>query len=83
MEDDRVGAVPLLDDLQALVDLAAEVRVGEVVTDERGPHGSAEFFQRLVGRVFRPAARERRRTCSDSAIPRRSAVAYLTSWSYC
>ena len=32
-----VGGVPVLDDLQAGVDLAAELRIGDVVAGEDGP----------------------------------------------
>jgi len=58
VEDDGVGAVPVLDDLEAVVDLASEVGVGEVVADERGADGAAELFERLVGGVLGAAAGE-------------------------
>ncbi len=48
----------MLDNLQAVVDLAAQLGLGKVVADERGPHGAAEFFERLVGRVLGAAAGE-------------------------
>jgi hypothetical protein len=50
--DDAVGAVPVLDDLQAVVDLAAQLGACEVVADERAPYGSAELFEGLVGGVL-------------------------------
>ena len=52
------GAVPVLDNLEAVVDLASEVGVGEVVADERGADGAAELFERLVGGVLGAAAGE-------------------------
>src|ERR1035437_1004736 len=51
-----VGGVPVLDDLQAGVDLAAQLRVGEVVAGEDGPDGPAEFLQGEVDRVLGAAA---------------------------
>src|SRR5258708_11900338 len=47
-----VGGVPVLDDLQAGVDLAAELRVGEVVAGEDWSHGPAEIFQGEVDGVL-------------------------------
>jgi hypothetical protein len=38
------------------VDLAAELRVGEVVAGEDGPYGPAEFLQGEVDRVLGTAA---------------------------
>ncbi len=58
VEDDGVGAVPVLDDLEAVVDLAPQRGVGEVVADERGADGAAEFLERLVGGVLGAAAGE-------------------------
>jgi len=58
VEDDAVGAVPVLDDLQAVMDLAAQLGAGEVVADERGPDGAAELLERLVGGVLGAAAGE-------------------------
>jgi hypothetical protein len=58
VEDDGVGAVPVLDDLQAVVDFAAQLGAGEVVADERGSDGAAELFECLVGRVVGAAAGE-------------------------
>ena len=51
-------ALPVLDDLQSLVDLAAELLVGEVVADEDRADRSAEFFECLVGGVLGAAAGE-------------------------
>jgi hypothetical protein len=81
--DDPVTGVSLLDDLQPAVDLAAHVGIGEVVTGEDRAHRPAELLQRDVGGCLGPPRVNRRRTCSDSAVPSRSAVAYLTIWSYC
>lgn len=53
-----VGGVPALHDLEPVVDLAAQVRVGEVVTDERRTHRPPEFLGRPVGGVLGPAAGE-------------------------
>jgi hypothetical protein len=47
-----VGGVPLLDDLEPFVDLAAQVGVGEVVGDERRTDRAAEFFDRGQGWVL-------------------------------
>jgi hypothetical protein len=47
-----VGAVPALDDLQALVDLAAELLRRQVVGDERGAHRLAQLLQGLVRGVL-------------------------------
>ena len=56
VEDHRVRGVPVLHDLQAAVDLAAELRIREVVAGEHRPNGPAELFQCLVGGVFASAA---------------------------
>lgn len=53
-----VGGVPVLHHLQALVDLPPQLRVGQVVADERRPRRPAKLFDRPVGRVFRAAAGE-------------------------
>jgi len=58
VEDDGVRAVPRFHDLQALVDLATQIRAGEVVADKRRAHGAAELLQRLVGGVLGSAASE-------------------------
>jgi hypothetical protein len=75
--------VPLLDHLQPAVNLAPQLRRGEVVAGEDGAHRAAQFFQGPEGRVFWAAAGNRRRIGSDSAVPSRIALAYLTIWSYC
>ena len=49
---------PLLDDLEAAVDLTAQRRVGEVVGSEGGAYGASEFFERPIRRMLRPAPRE-------------------------
>ena len=53
-----VRAVPVLHDLEAAVDLPAQVGAGEVVAGEDGAHGAAEFFEGLVGGVLGAAAGE-------------------------
>ena len=50
--DVAVPRVPLLDDLEALVDLLAQCRVAQVVGQEYGPAGSAELHQGGVDRVL-------------------------------
>jgi hypothetical protein len=40
-----VGGVPVLDNLQAAVDLPAQLLIGKVVAGEDRPHGAAEFFK--------------------------------------
>jgi hypothetical protein len=70
-----VGRVPVLDDLQALVDLPAQCRLGEVASDEDRARRSAELDERGVGRVLGPGREKRRKICSDSAVPSRRAVA--------
>src|SRR5579885_1246220 len=58
VEQDGVGRVPVLDDLEAFVDFAAQGGVGEVVADEGGPHRPAEFLQGSVGGVLGTAPGE-------------------------
>ena len=48
-EDEIVGAVPLLDDVQALVDLAAEGLIVKVPAEEDGFDRPAKFGEGLVG----------------------------------
>jgi hypothetical protein len=48
VEHDAVPRVPLLNDLQATVNLSSQVGIGEVLGCEDRAHGSAEFFERLV-----------------------------------
>jgi hypothetical protein len=52
VEDRTVGRVPLLDDLQAFMDLSPQLGVGQIVGDERGPYRAAELFNGLISRVF-------------------------------
>jgi hypothetical protein len=49
VEDVAVGGVPVLHHLQALVDLPAQRRRGQVVGEEGGLDGPAEFDQRSIG----------------------------------
>jgi len=58
VEDVFVGAVPVLHDVEAFVDLSAQFLAGQVVTDEDGAHDSAEFLDGLVGGVFGATAGE-------------------------
>jgi hypothetical protein len=53
-----VRRVPVLHHVQALVDLPAQLLLGEVVADEHCPDHAAEFLDRLVGRVLGTAAGE-------------------------
>jgi len=55
-EDDVVDAVPGLDQVQALVDLALQVAVAEVAGDEDRLLCAAEFEHRLVRRGARRCA---------------------------
>jgi hypothetical protein len=57
-EDEVVGAVPLLDDVEALVDLASEVFAVKVPAEEDGLDCLAEFGEGLVGRMLNVAADE-------------------------
>jgi len=54
----QANALTSWGDLQAGVDLAAQLRVGEVVAGEDGPHYPAEFLQREVDRLLGAALRE-------------------------
>ena len=58
VEEGAVGGVPVLHDLQALVDLAAQLGLGEVVAEEDRPDRPAEFLERRVGGVLGAAAGE-------------------------
>ncbi len=53
-----VGGVPVLYDLEAVVVLAAQVGVGEVVADERRTHRPREFFDRAGGGMLGSPAGE-------------------------
>jgi hypothetical protein len=82
--DEAVGAVPVLDDLQALMDLAADRLIAQVAAKEDRLDRLAEFGERRVGGGCCTLARvKRRRVASGSAVPSRSAVANLTISSYC
>ena len=48
-EDKIVGAIPLLDDVEALIDLAAQVFAVKVPAEEDGFDRLAEFGEGLVG----------------------------------
>ncbi|WP_176726406.1 hypothetical protein [Streptomyces sp. OspMP-M43] len=58
VEEVLVRAVPVLQNLQALVDLLPEFDVGEVVADECRAHRPPEFLGRLVGGVLGATAGE-------------------------
>ena len=49
--DEPVRGVPVLNDVESFVDFASEFEAGEVVADEYGAAGFAEFAERPVGRV--------------------------------
>jgi hypothetical protein len=52
VEDDAVGAVPVLHHLEAAVHLLAQLGGGEVVAEEDGAHGPAQLLQGGVGGVL-------------------------------
>src|SRR5664279_5169277 len=56
--EDRVGAVPVLHHLEALVDLPPERDQAQVVGHEDGPHGPADLDQGGVGGVLGPGPGE-------------------------
>jgi hypothetical protein len=58
VEDELVGAVPVLDDVQPLVDLAPPCLGGEIPAQEDGLDRLPELGQRLVGGVLRGRAGE-------------------------
>src|SRR6266487_3594347 len=82
VEDDRVGAVPRLDHVQALVDLPLKLSAAQVAGEKDRILRPAEFDHRLVGGVGGVAFMNRRRIASVEAVPTRMAVAYLIIWSY-
>ena len=57
-EHEVVGAVPLLDDVQPFVDLAAQPLAVQVAAQEDRLDRLAELRERLVGRVLHVVARE-------------------------
>ena len=56
--DESVRRVPVLDDVEAFVDLSSEVEAGEVVAEKVGAAGFTEFAERPVGRVADVGASE-------------------------
>jgi hypothetical protein len=78
--DHRVGAVPGLHDVQALLDLPLQAAVAQVAGDEDGLLGPADLQHRLVGRVG-GRADEPDNTASVVAVPSLIAVTYLMTWS--
>ena len=84
-EDEVVGAVPLFDDVQALVDLAAKWLAVQVSAQEDGLHRPAELRESPVGRMLNVAPHEsaQDRFRLGRAEPNERAVTYLTIWSYC
>lgn len=58
VEQRGVARVPVFDDLQALVDFAAQRWRGQVVAGEDRTDGQAEFLQRGVGGVLGSTAGE-------------------------
>lgn len=65
------------------MDLAAERLVAEVFADEDRSGRAAEFLEGLVGRVLWAASGEAPQDLLGLGGAELSAVAYLTSWSYC
>jgi hypothetical protein len=57
-EDEIVGTVPLLDDIEPLVYLAAELLAVKVAAEEDGFDRLAEFGEGFVGRMLNVAADE-------------------------
>jgi hypothetical protein len=57
-EDEVVGAVPLLDDVETFVDLTAECLAVKVPAQEDGLDRPAEFREGLVGRMLNVAPDE-------------------------
>lgn len=53
-----------LDDREPAVDLTAQAGAGEGVAGEDRAHGTAEFFEGLVGGCLGPLRVKRRSTCS-------------------
>lgn len=48
----REGAVPVLDHVQSVVDLAPDRLVRQTAAEKADPDGRSQFRQRLVGRVL-------------------------------
>jgi hypothetical protein len=82
-EDEIVGAVPLLDDVQALVDFAAEGLIVKVPAEEDGFDRPAKFGEGLVSRMLNVAPDEAAQNRFGFGRASRIAVTYLTIWSYC
>jgi hypothetical protein len=57
-ENEVIGAVPLLDDVQTFVDLPAECLAVKVLAQEDGLHGPAKLREGLVGRMLNVAPHE-------------------------
>ena len=57
-EDEVVGAVPLFDDVQSLVDLATQLRAVKLSAQDHGFDRLAEFSEGLVGRMLNVAPDE-------------------------
>ncbi len=56
--DEVVDAVPMLDDVEALLDLAPQCRKAQVATEEDCPARFSQFRQCLVGRMLQVVASE-------------------------
>src|SRR5919202_4603748 len=81
-EDEPVGAVPVLHDVEAFVALAPKgLRAGIAAQEDRLDR-LAGLGKRLVSRVLHARAK-RRRITSGSAVRWRKAAAYLIISSYC
>lgn len=70
VKDEAVGAVPVLDHIQPLVDFAPQRFQAQIVADKDGPIDLAQFEEGLVERLLPGGA-------SGSVVPKRSAVTYL------
>src|ERR1700733_15070692 len=55
-EDEIIGAVPVLDDVETFVDLTAQRLAMQIPAQEDGFDGFAEFRERLVGWVLNVAS---------------------------
>ncbi len=75
-EDEIIGDVPLLDDVQALIDLAAEGLAVKISAQEHGLDRSTEFGEGLVGRMLNiaPGEATQDRFCFGRAEPDRRHV---------
>jgi hypothetical protein len=59
VQDEAVGAIPVLDNIESVVDLATKCLEVQVPTQKDRLDGFAQLAERLVGRVLRCVAGER------------------------